>query len=357
MLLSEGRDTMLKRLLSITLAMAMVFTLCAIGTPATAIVDTSIFYGDIDGDGNITTKDAQLALRVAAGLEVIADPEAFARGDINGDGSITVYDARQILRSCTLDLNLQPSGAFSGFEGYVGSGMSITTEDQAIAVFNALLNRIKTEKAGFTRSEAVEVKLFDFEDMAFKGYNFSNETADSVSDTIKGYLVTESTPELAQTISKGQNSDNAMSAETETYVSKLSAKDVYGIKASAEATENGTYLTISVALADCELSNVGQTAYDDVFNPAMLQESTDSVIEEIFGSGTSEDARTKEIINAVLTVVIDTETAQVVSYTTTYQSRVFLKKASVGLSNILSVDFTDLEYITQITVVYDQFSW
>ena len=154
---------MRKRLISITLAMAMIFTLCAIGTPAAAVVDTSIFYGDIDGDGSITTKDAQLALRVAAGLETITDPDAFARGDINGDGYITVYDARQILRSCTLDLNLQPSGEFSGFEGYVGNGMNITTEDQAIAVFNALLNRIKTERAGFTRSEAVEIKLFDFE--------------------------------------------------------------------------------------------------------------------------------------------------------------------------------------------------
>jgi hypothetical protein len=337
--------------------MVMVFTLCAIGTPATAIVDTSIFYGDIDGDGNITTKDAQLALRVAAGLEVIADPEAFARGDINGDGSITVYDARQILRSCTLDLNLQPSGAFSGFEGYVGSGMSITTEDQAIAVFNALLNRIKTERAGFTRSEAVEVKLFDFEDMAFKGYNFSNETADSVSDTIKGYLVTEATPELAQTIVKGQNSDNAMSAETETYVSKLSANDVYGIRTSAVATEKGTTLTISIALADCELENIGQTAFDDVFNPAMIQESTNSVIENVFGSNTADTARIKEIKNAVLTVEIDTETAQVISYTTTYQCRILLKEATMGLSNILSAKFTNLEYITEIVVVYDQFSW
>lgn len=348
---------MIKRLLSVALSVAMIFTLCAIGTPANAVIDTSINYGDIDGNGTVTTADAQLALRVAAGLEVIEDPEAFKRGDINSDGYITVYDARQILRSCTGLANLQPSGAFQGFEGYTGNGMTITTEAQAVAVFNTLLNKVKTDKPGFTRSEAVEVKLFDFDDLAFVGYNFSEETADSVSETIKGYLVTESTPELAQTIIKGQNSDNAMSAETETYVSKLSANDIYGIKSSAEATETGTYLTISIALADCELANVGQTAYDDVFNPQMLQENADSVVEEIFGSSTSEDDRTKELKNAVLTVVIDTETAQVVSYTTTYQVRVYLKNATVGLSNILSAKFTNLEYVTEITVVYDKFSW
>lgn len=345
---------MIKKLLSALLSVAMLCALCVAGTPVTAVVDTSIYYGDIDGDGSISTADAQQALRIAAGLEVVEDAEAFKRGDVNSDGSITVYDARQILRSCVLDLNLQPSGAFQGFEGYTGSGMSITTEDQAIVVFNTLLNKVKTDKPGFTRSEAVEIKLFDFENMSLVGYNFDEATAESVSETIKGYLVTEATPELAQTIIKGQNCDNAMSAETETYVSKLSAKDVYGIKTSAEATENGTYLTISIALADCEMENIGQTAYDDVFNPAMIQEQTESVIEEVFSG---ESGSTKELMNGVLTVVIDTETAQVVSYTTTYQVRVFIKDASVGLSKILSADFTNLEYITQITIVYDQFSW
>lgn len=348
---------MIKRLLSLTLSIALIFAFCAVSTPANAVIDTTINYGDVDGNGKISTEDAITVLRVAAGLETIEDPEAFKRADINSDGYITVYDARQIFRSGVGLANLQPTGAFAGFEGYTGNGMTITTEAQAIAVFNTILNKVKTDKPGFTRSESVEVKLFDFEEMSFVGYNFSEETEDSVSETVKGYLVTESDPELAQTIIKGQNCDNAMSAETETYVSKLSHNDVYGIKTSAEATETGTYLTISVALADCELANVGQTAYDDVFNPQMLQENAESVVEKIFGSSTSEDDRTKELTNAVLTVVIDTETAQVVSYTTTYQVRVLLKNATVGLTNILSAKFTELEYITEITVVYDNFSW
>lgn len=344
---------MIKRLLSLTLSIALIFVFCAVGTPANAVIDTSINYGDVDGNGKISTEDAITVLRVAAGLETIEDPEAFKRADINSDGYITVYDARQIFRSGVGLANLQPSGAFAGFEG----DQYFQTEDQAIAVFNTILNKVKTDKPGFTRSESVEVKLFDFKEMSFVGYNFSEETEESVSETIKGYLVTESDPELAQTIIKGQNCDNAMSAETETYVSKLSPNDVYGIKANTELTENGTFITISVALADCELANVGQTAYDDVFNPQMLQENAESVVEKIFGSGTSEDDRTKELTNAVLTVVIDSETAQVVSYTTTYQVRVLLKNATVGLTNILSAKFTDLEYITEITVVYDSFSW
>lgn len=348
---------MTKRIISVLLAGAMIFAICAIGSPVSAVIDTEMVYGDINGDNVVSTDDAGIALRVAAGLETISDVEAFNRGDINSDGYITLYDARQILRSCADLANLQPTGAFGGFEGYEGNGITITTEDQAIAVFNTFLNKIKTDKPGFMRSEGVEVKLFDFDGCSFVGYNFSEETAESVSATIREKLVTESDPEMAQTVLKGQNCDNAMSAETETYVSKLSAKDVYGIKASVDATETGTFITISVALADCEIANVSQTAYDDVFNPAILQENSESVVENIFGSNTYEDARTKELRNAVLTVVVDAETATVVSYTTTYQTYIRLNNASFGVSNILSAELTNLEYITEVTVVYDHFSW
>lgn len=348
---------MTKRIFGLLLAVTLLFTLCNMATPATALIDTTIVYGDITGDGSVSTTDAIFALRVAAGLEVVENPDDFKRGDINGDGYITIYDARQILRSCADLADLQPSGAFSGFEGYSGNGVTITTEAQAIAVFNTFLNNIKIDKPGFIRSESVSVKNFDFDNMSFVGYNFSEETADSVSETIKSKLVTEGDPEMAQQVIKGQNSDNAMSAETETYVSKLTANDVYGIKISGESSEDGVFLTISVALADCEIANVSQTAYDDVFNPSVLQENSNSIVENIFGSNTLEDARTKELENAVLTVVIDLENACVVSYTTTYQTHIELKQAGFGISNILSANFTNLDYVVETTVSYDNFSW
>lgn len=53
--------------------------------------------GDVDGDGNVTAKDARLALRASAKLEKLyATP--FDAADVNGDGRITANDARSILR-------------------------------------------------------------------------------------------------------------------------------------------------------------------------------------------------------------------------------------------------------------------
>lgn len=53
--------------------------------------------GDVDADGEITVKDARLALRAAAELDIISALE-FKAADVNDDGKITSKDARSILR-------------------------------------------------------------------------------------------------------------------------------------------------------------------------------------------------------------------------------------------------------------------
>ena len=56
--------------------------------------------GDVDGDGNITTADARLALRRAIGLEKYEKGSAqFRACDVDKDGSVTTGDARLILRA------------------------------------------------------------------------------------------------------------------------------------------------------------------------------------------------------------------------------------------------------------------
>lgn len=53
--------------------------------------------GDVDFDGRITAKDARLALRAGASIEILSDAAAEA-ADVNGDGRVTAKDARSILR-------------------------------------------------------------------------------------------------------------------------------------------------------------------------------------------------------------------------------------------------------------------
>ncbi len=340
----------MKKFISVLTVITLLFSMSALSLTANALIDTNIVYGDLDGNGTVDLNDARDILKAAAGLLTISDPAVAKRADVNSDGAVTLYDARQVLRGCADLTELQPSGAFSGFEG----DSYFQTPDQAIAVFNTVLNKVKSEKPGFIRSEEVDILDFNIKAMNLVGINFGNST-ESVAGLIRDMIVTESEPEMAQTIIKGQNCDNAMSAETETYVSKLNQNDVYGIKANYN--EEDGIITIQIALADCEIANVSQTAYADVFSPAILQENSESTVENIFGANTFEDARKKELKNAVLTAVIDSANAQVVSYTTTYETHMYLENSNFGINSTLSAKLQGVQYATRIAVSYDEFQW
>jgi hypothetical protein len=53
--------------------------------------------GDVDGDGDITSTDARLALQAAVGKVDLSEDEA-AAADVDGDGEVTSTDARLILQ-------------------------------------------------------------------------------------------------------------------------------------------------------------------------------------------------------------------------------------------------------------------
>lgn len=344
---------MAKKIISIVTVVVMLFSVMAMSFTASAMVENNILYGDIDNNKVVNTEDARVALMVAAGLESIDDEDAANRADVNNDGAVTLFDARQILRGVAGLVSLQPSGAFYGFTGYKDDRINVSSPEAAIAVFNTCLNLVKTEQAGFTRSEAVEVNNFNIKEVNLVGIDFGN-SAESVAQMIKDMIVSEAEPEEAQTIIKGTNSDNAMSVETETYVSKLSATDVYGLEVSYDGAG---LMTISVALPDSEIDNISQTAYADVFNTKLIVEDSESVIENVFSSDALADAKRKEVKNAVLTLVFDTETGNVVSYTTTYETDMYISKSTLGISSILSAELKGVQYGTKVTVVYDNFQW
>ena len=64
---------------------------------------SAAYYGDVNGDGKITSADARAILRVSAKLDSFDDAETFI-ADVNGDNKITSSDARLVLRmSAKLD--------------------------------------------------------------------------------------------------------------------------------------------------------------------------------------------------------------------------------------------------------------
>ena len=81
---------------SVCYVISFILALCLAIVPLAA---NAAVWGDVTGEGQITTSDARLALRAAIGLERYAPGSAqFAGADIIADGKITTDDARLILR-------------------------------------------------------------------------------------------------------------------------------------------------------------------------------------------------------------------------------------------------------------------
>ena len=82
----------LKKVLCSILAISMICSFALVGTNAKTIV-----RGDVNGDGNVQTSDARLALRGAAGIDIL-EGDAIIAADVNEDGNVQTSDARVILR-------------------------------------------------------------------------------------------------------------------------------------------------------------------------------------------------------------------------------------------------------------------
>lgn len=130
----------LKKVISLILALGII--ICMFGVTASAeTVDFDAVQNsflkiqrvDADGDGNYTTADASLILKVAAGI--VEDPKDGSY-DINNDGEVTISDAQKTLR--------------------IASGIdSVLTEKEALDLFNRKLNSVKSERPGFQKTATV----------------------------------------------------------------------------------------------------------------------------------------------------------------------------------------------------------
>ncbi len=360
---------MIKRTFSVLVALALVLSVFAVS--ASALVDTTIKYGDFNGDKKVSIDDANAVLKAAAGLSTIKDDEVFKRCDINGDGEVTVFDARQVLRGCANLTNLQPENEamkeleMVGFEDTTQNSAGIrlfATPEVAISFFNNGLNSVKVNMAGFTRSEAADIEGFNIQNVSLSGIVLG-ESASSVAAMIEEMIVTESEPEAVQTSFKGENCDNAMSVETENYVSKLSADEVLGVRCSNGVTDDETMKTvvIEVALPDTDLGNVSQTAIGDVLNAQILQENMDTVVGNVFGTEAAGDATRKTIKNCILKaefIEVSEGKYELYRYTTSYDTYTYITNSTLGLKGgILSAELRGVEYETAVFVTYSDFQW
>ena len=351
---------MLKRFIVILTIVSLLCSIMSMGFTASAYYEEEILYGDVDGDGSLTTEDARLALRMASGGVTPEDEAQLMRTDVNFDGMVTLFDARQILRASVKLANLQPSGAFSGFDG----GDIFGNEESLVNFFNTALKRVKDgeNKTILVTNRKTEVdNLTSFNIKEVELPVIGNATAEGIASMVEESLVEEDADNLITVIASGTGSYDDFAVEGEDFVSNLSATDVFGSRAKYENVDGRSIVTIEIALPDTEIETANQSAYAKVFNTTDIIAEQDTTLMKLMKASSGESAMLREFKNCVLTLVVEVtgEYLNVQSYKLTYQSKVYVAQTTVGLSsaNILKATLKGIEYEKDHIVMYEDFQW
>ena len=360
---------MLKRFITVLTVVALLCSVMAIGFNAMAYYEGNILYGDVDGLINEKTKeydvdidDARLALQIAAGVVSLENEEQLRRADVNFDGYVTIYDARQILRGAAGLTSLQPSGAFTGFDG----GGIFSNEESLVAYFNGYLNQIKVVEsedkkyiaATITKTEADQLddgkEGFYIEKVEVPALGFGG-SAEGIAQMVKENLTEDDKENVVTVIPYGCTDFSLVSVENEDYVSNLSVYDVFASRASYDAVLGE--ITIEIALPDTEIEMANQSAYSKVFNTSDMIAEQNTTLMKLMKVSSGETAMLREFKNCVLKIVVDTATNNVLSYVVTYESHVYVAQTTVGIGNTLSAKLKGVEFKKNHSVKYEDFQW
>ncbi|MBO7178822.1 MAG: dockerin type I repeat-containing protein [Clostridia bacterium] len=336
---------MKKKILALVLVLAIVMSMFALSFTTSA---ASTLKGDANGDGEVSANDALLVLRAAAGIEDSLSPEAKTLCDIDGDGFISLFDARKILRAAAGLTNLEPTGAF---KGYIDENNIFSSKEVALNYFNTNINKIKSQRYGFTVLTDVEMKEFGADKITIFGQPASNSSG--FIERIFEAVGSESDQEIY--IMKGQSSTNIMSVEGQSYVSKLNNADVYGAKVEYDATrytEAGGVITISIAIPDAEKWDIYDSSYIRVFNTDNLLGATESILNSML-TRLSNDTEIIHYKNAVLVAEFEAETGYPISYSTSYETSVYVESATSSIYSLEGINYETLNKVDYVDFIYD----
>lgn len=349
---------MFKRIVTLLTVTALFCSLLSIGFGANAVYEDDTVYGDIDGNGKVDTEDARLALKLASGVILLEDEAQLKRADVNFDGIVTVFDARQILRGVAGLATLQPSGAFRGFDG----GDIFESEEAFAAYFNVYLNRIKVVKSeeeryiatSVTKTESDNLTDFNIEEVEIPAFSFGT-SAEGIAAMVKNELTADDKENVVTVIPYGSTDFTLVSVEGEDYVSKLEASDIFGAKAVYDSATG--LITMEVALPDTEMETAAQSAYAKVLNVTDILNEQNTTLMKLMKNGSGESAMRRELKNCVLRIVVDAATANVQSYTVSYESYVYVAQTNFGTNSLNLAKLKGITIQKLHLIEYENFQW
>lgn len=332
---------MKKKILALTLAVTLVVSIFSVAFTVSA---ASTLKGDADGDGKVTTNDALVILRAAAGIEDNLSSEVKKLCDVNEDGYLTLFDARKILRSAAGLVNLEPTGLF---KGYTDKDKIFDSQEELLEYFNTNINKVKSEKYGFTILKDTEMQKFEYESAKVLGA-VQTENMDDIIQAIFDTVGSDSDTE--ELVVFGTNSKNKMSVEGQSYVSALTNYDVLGSK--AEYDKSRGVVKITLAIPDTEKCDLLDSSYVKVFNTENLLGATETALNSIL-SGVADGTEIVQYKNAFVVAEFELSTGNVINYKTSYETSVYVNKGQNGIITIEGVTYETKNTVDYVDFCYD----
>ena len=184
---------------------------------------------------------------------------------------------------------------------------------------------------------------------------FGNASAEGIASMVEESLTEDDKENESIVIPFGSDDFSLVSVEGENYVSKLSVYDVFGSRASYDI-ELGQ-MTIEIALPDTEIEMANQSAYASVLNTADMITEQNTTLMKLMKASSGESAMLREFKNCVLKIVVDVATNNVLSYTVSYQSKVYVAQTNFGIGSLSAAKLKGIEFEKDHLIRYEDFQW
>ena len=207
---------------------------------------------------------------------------------------------------------------------------------------------------GMTKTESDTLTKLNIKELELPAFNFGMD-AEGITDKIEEALTEDDKENETTEITAGSDDFSLVSVEGESYVSNLSASDIYGSKVVYD--KDIGQVTMEIALPDTEVEMVEQSAYAKVLNAAQLLEEQDTVLMSIIKGSSDKTAILRELKNCVLTLVVDVKSDKVISYTISYESKVYVAETNIVIASIFEAKLKGIEFQKEHIVKYDNFEW
>lgn len=330
-------NSKIKKVLALAIAVIVAISM--------ATVSFARYKGDINNDGTVNSSDALIALQYAVGSITEIDKVA---ADMDNDGLINSNDALAILRTSVgsldkVEIEEAPENPENPENPDTPDAPSVPeSKEDIVALYNEAINKVVNDKAGYNKQRTTTVSELD-----------AGSYTSVASGIVKDFLG-EGTKEVK----------NSKGTAKHLQASTLTASDV----ASATCELVGNNYTITLNLEDGTSSATKSSKKDDsaiakcgLVTGKSVSDTIDYINSEcIYSSITAEKITVGKITatnnNAKIVVVIDAETGNMISYTTSFDWAAEISNLSTG-SGLLAIKISKATGKAHTAVVISDFQW